>query len=63
MGIDKLWIFELQDGVCGGFIIADSEADAWKKLSLDRGTEITKDIAIIYPFTALDLNQSVHDLW
>lgn len=62
MGIDKIWIFEIQDGVCGGFIIADSEEEAMKKLSLDRGVEMG-DIAIIYPLNALDLNKDVHDLW
>ena len=63
MGIDKIWIFEIQEGVCGGFIIADSEEEARKKLSLDRGVEMGEDITIIYPLTALDLNKDVHDLW
>lgn len=63
MSIDKIWIFEIQDGVCGGFIIADSEEDARKKLSFDRGIEMTKDNTIIYPLTCLDLNKDVHDLW
>lgn len=63
MGIDKIWIFEIQDGFCGGFIIANSEDEARKKLSLDRGIDMPKDICVIYPFTALDLNKDVHDLW
>ena len=63
MEINKIWIFEIQDGVSGGFIIADTEEEARIKLSLDRGTEITRDIAMIYPLTALDLNKDVHNLW
>lgn len=63
MEINKIWIFEIQDGVCGGFVIADTEEEARIKLSLDRGTEIPKDIVMIYPLTALDLNKDVHDLW
>lgn len=63
MGIDKIWIFEIQDGVGGGIIIANSEEDAKKKLSLDRGVEITKGFVDIYPLNALDLNKDVHDLW
>lgn len=63
MEINKIWIFEIQDGVCGGIIIADSDDEARKKLSLDRGISITKDICVIYPLTALDLNKDVHDLW
>lgn len=63
--MDKIWIFEMQDGIFGGFIIADSEEDAWVKLSLDRNIPIKnlKEVTIIYPITALDLNKSVHDLW
>ena len=63
--MDKIWIFEMQDGIFGGFIIADSEEDAWEKLSLDRNIHIKnlKEVTIIYPITALDLNKSVHDLW
>ena len=63
MEINKIWIFEIQDGVCGGIIIANSEDEARKKLSLDRGISITKDICVIYPLMALDLNKDVHDLW
>lgn len=63
MGINKIWIFEIQDGVCGGFIIADTEEEARIKLSLNRGMEMSKDFTIIYPLTALDLNKDVHDLW
>lgn len=63
MRIEDIWIFEVQDGVCGGFIVAKSEEEARTKLSLDRGTEMSKDIAVIYPLTALDLNKDVHDLW
>lgn len=61
-GIDSIWIFEIQDGICGGFIIANSEEEAMKKLSLDRGAEMS-DITVIYPLAALDLNKDVHDLW
>lgn len=63
MGIDKIWIFEIQDGVGGGIIIANSEEEARKKLSLDRGIEMTKAFTVIYPLNALDLNKDVHDLW
>ncbi len=63
--MDKIWIFEMQDGIFGGFIIADSEENAWKKLSLDRNISIKnlKEVTTLYPITALDLNKSVHDLW
>ena len=63
MNINEIWIFSMGDGFTGGFIIAKTEEDAWKKLSLDRGTEITKDICSIFPITSLDLNKPVHDLW
>ena len=63
MGIDKIWIFEIQESICGGIVIANSEDEARKKLSLDRGIEMTKDFAVIYPLNSLDLNKDVHDLW
>lgn len=63
MEINKIWIFEIQDGLCGGIIIADTEEEARKKLSLDRGMEMTKDFTAIYPLNALDLNKDVYDLW
>lgn len=63
MDVGNIWIFEIQDAVCGGFVIADSEDDARKKLSLDRGIEMDKGTTVIYPITALDLNVAVHDLW
>ena len=31
MGIDEIWIFEIQDGISGGIIIAASEDEARKK--------------------------------
>ena len=64
MEINKIWIFEIQDGMTGGFIFANNEEEAWKKLSLDRGTTMTRDICTIFPITALDLNhKEVFDLW
>ena len=61
--MDKIWIFEIQDGVCGGIIIADTEEEAREKLSLDRGIEMAKEFTLIFPLTALDLNKDVHNLW
>ena len=61
--ITKIWIFEIQDGISGGFILAETEEEAHTKLSLQRGVEMSKDITAIYPLTALDLNKDVHDLW
>lgn len=61
--INRIWIYEIQDGVSGGFILADTEEEARMKLSLNRGAEMTKDFVVIYPLTALDLNRDVHDLW
>lgn len=63
--IGEIWIFEIQDGFCGGFILADTEENAWKKLSLDRNIPVDhlKETTMLYPITALDLNKSVHDLW
>lgn len=63
--MDKIWIFEMQDGVSGGFIIAGTKEEAWKKLALDRNTNVEslEGFTVIYPITALDLNISVHDLW
>lgn len=63
--MDKIWIFEMQDGVFGGFIIADTEEDAWQKLAFERNTDVSnlKYVTVIYPITALDLNIPVHDLW
>lgn len=63
MDINNIWIFEIQDGACGGFIIADTEEEARKKLSLDRGIYASPEFTVIYPLTALDLNKAVHDLW
>lgn len=63
MEVNKIWIFEIQDGFSGGFVIADSEDEARKKLSLDRGIDMPKDICVIYPLVALDLNKDIHDLW
>lgn len=63
MGIEKIWIFNIQDGIYGGFIIADSEDEARKKLSLNRGMDMSKEFCTIYPLSALDLNKDVHDLW
>lgn len=63
MDITKIWIFEIQDGISGGFILAETEEEARTKLSLQRGVEMLEDITAIYPLTALDLNKDVHDLW
>ena len=63
MDISKIWIFEIQDGISGGIIIADSGDEARRKLSIERGIDMPKDICAIYPLTALDLNNDVHDLW
>lgn len=63
MDITKIWIFEILDGIGGGFIIAETEEEARTKLSLQRGVEMSEDITAIYPLTALDLNKDVHDLW
>lgn len=65
MGIENIWIFEMQDGVFGGFVIASSEEEAWKRLAIDRSTSVEslKGITVVFPITALDLNKHVHDLW
>lgn len=72
MGLENIWIFEincelsgnLKCGISGGFIIANSEDEARKKLYLDRGRDLGKDFTVeIYPITALDLNKVVHNLW
>lgn len=63
MELNKIWLFELQDGRYGGFVIADTEEDARKKLLLDSSIQMTPDTLEIYPITALDLNKSVHQLW
>ena len=65
MSIEKIWIFEIQDAISGGFIIADNEEEAWKRLASDRNCTVKslKDCTVIYPVTALDLNNSVHGLW
>ena len=63
MDITKIWIFEILDGIGGGFIIAETEEEARAKLSFQRGGEMSEDITVIYPLTALDLNKDVHDLW
>lgn len=61
----KIWFFEIKDGASGGFIIADTEDAAWKKLALDRGVTVEKlkEFTKIFPMTALDLNNPVHKLW
>lgn len=65
LSVSQIWIFYLQDGFCGGIIIANSEEEAFKKLAFDRGATVEqmKGFTSIVPFSALDLNKDVHDLW
>ncbi|MBO5969903.1 MAG: hypothetical protein J6S14_15555 [Clostridia bacterium] len=63
MDITKIWIFEIQDGIAGGFIIAETEEEARIKLCLHRGIDMSEDFTYIYPLTSLDLNKDIHVLW
>lgn len=65
ISIEQIWVFELQDGFCGGFVFASSEEEARKKLALDRNTTVDamRGYTCVFPITALDLNKDVHDIW
>jgi len=62
LSIEQIWVFEAEEGATGGFIIAESEGEAHRKLLLT-GVKGVAERADIYPITALDLNKSVHILW
>lgn len=62
--LSEIWIYDIQDGITGGIIFADSEAEAKEKLQAELNVDCD-DIASIYPLSALDLNKpsGVHQLW
>ena len=60
---DAVW---KDESTSGGFIIANNEEEVWKRLSVTFNSlsiEELKGKYIIYPMTALDLNEKVHFLW
>ena len=64
--ITKIWVFEFEDVKSGGFIIADTEEDAWYKLSLDKNISIDslKCFAYITSLTSLlDSNKNIYELY
>lgn len=63
--MDKIWFFEMQDGLTGGFIIADTEIEAWEKLAADRNSSVSdlKPFTRIYSIKKIiKENKSVYDL-
>lgn len=63
--LQNIWIYEVQDGITGGIIIAKSEEEAWKRLSIDRNSTVeeTKSFSLIYPLSCYDLGKKIIDLW
>lgn len=64
MKFENLWIFSIQDNICGGIIKADSEEDARKKLSKQRGIDMDSGTTLIYQLSDDLFDEfSVFDLW
>lgn len=64
MAKGKLWIFSVQDHICGGIIIADSEIEAREKLSKQRGIDMGSETTLIYKLSNDLFDEfSVYDLW
>ncbi len=62
--MEELWVFSIQDNICGGIIRATSENDAREKLSKQRGINMDAGTTLIYKLSN-DMfdNYGVCDLW
>ncbi len=62
--MEELWVFSIQDNICGGIIRATSENDAREKLSKQRGINMDAGTTLIYKFSnEMFDNYGVCDLW
>lgn len=61
---EELWVFSIQDNICGGIIKAASEDEAREKLSNQRGISMDSGTTLIYQLSddVFD-NFGVCDLW
>lgn len=64
MKTETLWVFSIQDNICGGLIRAISENDAREKLSKQRGINMDSKTTLIYRLSD-DLfdDFDVYDMW
>lgn len=61
---EELWVFSIQDNVCGGIIKATSENDAREKLSMQRGINMDSGTTLIYQLSNDLFDEfGVYDLW
>ncbi|MCI9128471.1 MAG: hypothetical protein HFG28_15165 [Eubacterium sp.] len=61
---DKLYVFSIQDNICGGIIRAASEDVAREKLSKQRGITMDSGTTIIYELSGEEFDEfDVCDLW
>lgn len=61
---DKLWVFSIQDNVCGGLVRADSEDEAREKLSKQRCIDMDSGTTLIYQISKEMFDDfGVLDLW
>ena len=62
--MEELWVFSIQDNICGGIIRATSDNDAREKLSKQRGINMDVRTTLIYKLSN-DMfdDYGVCDLW
>ncbi len=64
MRTEELWVFSIQDNICGGIIMATSEDEAREKLSKQRGINMDSGTTLIYQLTTDIFDEfDVYDLW
>ena len=61
---EELWVYSIQDNICGGIIKAASEDEAREKLSKQRGINMDSGTTLIYQLTDELFDRfNVCDLW
>lgn len=61
---DKLFVFSVQDNICGGIVRAISEDSAREKLSKQRGIDMDSETTVIYELSDEEFDEfDVCDLW
>ena len=64
MKTEELWVFSIQDNICGGIIKAISEDEAREKLSKQRGINMDSGTTLIYQLSNDIFDEfDVLDLW
>lgn len=64
MRTEELWVFSIQDNICGGIIMATSEDEAREKLSKQRGINMDSGTTLIYQLSNDIFDEfDVYDLW